>query len=322
MLAFLVSLVPVQGRPVLGTRGAHSRHSFALHPTRGAAFAAPPGRRARTGRLAWRLRAAAAAASYGDAYPSADGNAGGSSDPSSSSSGSESESSSGYASDQDYPSDSYSRSPVDAVRSAVFDQGRISELKMKLLQIAAITSRGQLATRQQKASVEEMVSELESKSPTAAPLESPDFDGIWQLVYCSKPLYATNPFLLPAATPLSSIGRILQTINLDLGELVNEVEMAAFPAIRGAVVSTARIVPINANRLEVNVEKVTLRGKDIADRIDLGGIKFDVPVERIYARVQRGPSPETYLETYFLESDMRISRSRDGTIFVFIKGVM
>lgn len=225
----------------------------------------------------------------------------------------------GYAADQDYPSDSYRRSPTEAVRSAVFDKVKIGQTKLKLLQLAASTGRGELASIAQRNLVEDLVMQLESMSPTLSPLESPDIDGVWQLVYCSKPLYKINPFYLPAATPLGDLGVITQTISMDLGELVNEAEVHSFPAVNGTIVSIARILPVNETRMELQLDRVTLRAKDIAGRFDLGGLKFDVPVERIYERLQRGQSGRAFLDISFLDEDMRICRGRERTIYVFTK---
>jgi hypothetical protein len=225
----------------------------------------------------------------------------------------------GYAADQDYPSDSYRRTPTEAVRSAVFDQAKIGQTKLKLLQLAASTGRGELASAAQRNLVEDLVMQLESMSPTVSPLESPDIDGVWQLVYCSKPLYKINPFYLPAATPLGDLGVITQTINMDLGELVNEADVHSFPAVNGVIVSIARILPVNETRMELQFDRITFRAKDIAGRFDLGGLKFDLPIERIVERLQRGQSSRAFLDTSFLDEDLRISRGKERTVYVFTK---
>jgi hypothetical protein len=227
--------------------------------------------------------------------------------------------SSGYAADQDYPSDSYRRTPAEAMRSAVFDKAKIAQTKLKLLQLAASTGRGDLASTAQRNLVEDLVTQLESMSPTVSPLESADINGKWQLVYCSKPLYKINPFYLPAATPLGNLGVITQTINMDLGELVNEAEVHSFPAVNGVVVSVSRVLPVSETRMELLVERVTLRAKDVAGRFDLGGLKLDIPVEGFYDRLQGGQPGRPFLDIIFMDEDLRVCRGKQRTIYAFTK---
>lgn len=193
------------------------------------------------------------------------------------------------------------------------------EMKGKLLEVAAATDRGQLATSAQKEAVEDLVSMLEAANPTDSPVDTALIDGTWLLVYASKPLFKTTPLLLAAATPLLVVGQVKQTLRVDSGELVNDVDVTAFPLISATVSTTARVTPVTGERLELVVEKTGVKGKNIAGKLDLGGIGGSLPVEQLYGKLKNGAVPETFLDTFYLDEKMRISRGKGGAIYVFSK---
>lgn len=198
------------------------------------------------------------------------------------------------------------------------DASRV-EMKGKLLEVAAATDRGQLATSAQKEAVEDLVSMLEAANPTDSPVDTALIDGTWLLVYASKPLFKTTPLLLAAATPLLVVGQVKQTLRVDSGELVNDVDVTAFPLISATVSTTARVTPVTGERLELVVEKTGVKGKNIAGKLDLGGIGGSLPVEQLYGKLKNGAVPETFLDTFYLDEKMRISRGKGGAIYVYSK---
>eukprot|EP00168_Porphyra_purpurea_P018996 TRINITY_DN734_c0_g1_i8.p1 TRINITY_DN734_c0_g1~~TRINITY_DN734_c0_g1_i8.p1 ORF type:complete len:318 (-),score=96.20 TRINITY_DN734_c0_g1_i8:11-964(-) len=143
-----------------------------------------------------------------------------------------------------------SSKPEDQPPSFDADASR-AEMKGKLLEIAAATDRGQLATSAQKEAVEDLVSMLEAANPTDSPVDTALIDGTWLLVYASKPLFKTTPLLLAAATPLLVVGQVKQMLRVDSGELINDVEVTAFPMITATVSTTARVTPVTGERLEL-----------------------------------------------------------------------
>ncbi|OSX74232.1 hypothetical protein BU14_0300s0028 [Porphyra umbilicalis] len=213
-----------------------------------------------------------------------------------------------------------SSKPEDQPPSFDADASR-TEMKGKLLEIAAATDRGQLATSAQKEAVEDLVSMLEAANPTDSPVDTALIDGTWLLVYASKPLFKTTPLLLAAATPLLVVGQVKQMLRVDSGELVNDVEVTAFPMITGTVSTTARVTPITGERLELVVEKTGVKGKSLAGKLDLGGLGGSLPVEQLYGKLKNGAVPETFLDTFYLDEKMRISRGKGGSIYVYTKMV-
>lgn len=225
----------------------------------------------------------------------------------------------GDGAEDETPSDSYVP-PADALKSIIpgVESSKRDGLISNLLQFAAATSRGQLASDSQISAIDDIVMALEELNPNPQPVETDLIDGTWTLVYSSAKLFQSNPFLMAAVTPLLQLGQIRQKIAVDDGKLVNEAEVVAFPATSGTVKTTARITPVGGERLELTVETTNVTGGKILNRLDLGGISFDVPVEQILSRI-KNMSPETYIDTYYLDDRLRISRSKQGKLYIYTR---
>lgn len=217
------------------------------------------------------------------------------------------------------PSDTYVPA-AEAVKSMLpgAEESKRESLIASLLRLAAATSRGQLATESQMSAVDDIVMSLEEVNPNPQPVETDLIDGTWTLVYSSTKLFQSNPFLMAAITPLLQLGQVRQKIAVDDGKLVTEADIIAFPVTSGTVKTTARLTPVGAERLELTVETTTITGGKIADRFDLGGISFDVPVEQIFSRL-KNTMPSSYLDTYYLDDQLRISRSKQGKLFIYTR---
>lgn len=216
------------------------------------------------------------------------------------------------------PSDTYV--PAGEGSSGTAEQmfAKRTSLIGRMLQLAAVTARGQLATSTQSAAMEDLVMQLEEVNPTAEPVNTDLIDGYWTLVYSNARLFQSSPLIALALKPLLQLGQVRQRISVTDGTLVTEGDLTAFPATSGTVKTAARITPVGGDRLEVTVEKTTVTGGKIADAIDLGGLSFDLPVERITSKL-RNVSPETYFDTYYLDDKIRISRSKDGKLYIYTR---
>lgn len=196
----------------------------------------------------------------------------------------------------------------------------LEKLSARLLRLCATTSRGQACAggESDKAAVDSAASALEAVSPEPEPVNSELFDGVWLLAYCSAPLYQTSPLLLGAGTPLAEVGAVKQKVDLASGRITTDVEVVAFPYTTLTLRTVCSAVPTGADRVELVVEKSTVVGGKLAGRFDMGGLSLDVPVAALYERLRRAV-PETFFDTYFLSPSMRISRSKSGTLYVYVK---
>lgn len=221
--------------------------------------------------------------------------------------------------EEDAPSDTYvPASEADDPVTSVAAQSKRTSLTARLLQLAAVTCRGQLATDSQMAAMDDLIMSLEEANPNPHPVETDLIDGLWTLVYTNTKLFQTNPFLMVAAKPLLDLGQVRQRIAVNDGTLTTEADVIAFPATSGTIKTTARVTPVGSERLEVTVEKTNVTGGKLVNAIDMGGLSFDIPVEQIFSRL-RNLSTETYFDTYYLDDNLRISRAKDGKLYIYTR---
>lgn len=133
----------------------------------------------------------------------------------------------------------------DKVATGIVETSRILQ---QLLMVAASTDRGQFATKSQKESMEEIISQLEAKNFSEGfrkPCETTEIEGTWELLYSSTQLFRSSPFFMAgravcqtdeeaqnydwfcdmhrAALAISEIGKVRQIISSD--RMVSEFEV-------------------------------------------------------------------------------------------------
>ncbi|CAM9628618.1 unnamed protein product [Ascophyllum nodosum] len=74
------------------------------------------------------------------------------------------------------------------------DTPEVAQLKLDLLRIAALTGRGQLATPQERYRAEDLIWELEARTPIEDSATSEAIRGRWALVYASEDPTRSSPF--------------------------------------------------------------------------------------------------------------------------------
>jgi len=223
-----------------------------------------------------------------------------------------------------------------------------SRLIRKLLGLAAASSRGQQASRDAKATMEDIITELEFMNPTEEPARK--INGEWALVYASVEAFRSSPFfwgfqkMLPGGEDLASqlfkftaglpvagtrgpFGVISQTVSLESEEMVSEVEMKIFDpffavasGVAGTVVSTANVTvkPDGAgDTLLVTPRTTRVRNSNV------GGAILDqivVPTSELMSSVAGGAVEAEAAVTY-VDDAVRIVRvGKDlDQIFVYTK---
>lgn len=163
--------------------------------------------------------------------------------------------------EEDYPSDtgddrfSAVGNTAENDRSAftATDTPEVVQLKLDLLRMAALTGRGQLATPAERGRIEDVIWDLEMRTPIASTATSEALEGRWALAYASEDPTRSSPFFwafrkateklqvpfggeqdgsvaarifaITDSIPGKSVGEAVQTITTD--EIRSEVEIFA-----------------------------------------------------------------------------------------------
>ncbi|MFM2314242.1 MAG: hypothetical protein RLZZ04_3518 [Cyanobacteriota bacterium] len=190
--------------------------------------------------------------------------------------------------------------------------------KAELLEAIAGKNRGLLANEIDNARVLSAIQQLEDINPTKKPLEARDLlNGDWRLLYTtSKGILGLDRF------PLFKLGQIYQCIRVSEAKVYNIAEIMGLPMLEGLVSVAASFDPVSERRINVIFERSIiglqrfLSYKTPAKMIQQieSGKKF-LPID---FKIDRGEQ-KGWLETTYLDQDMRIGRGNEGNVFVLTR---
>eukprot|EP00581_Thalassiosira_minuscula_P035774 CAMPEP_0184455954 /NCGR_PEP_ID=MMETSP0740-20130409/25243_1 /TAXON_ID=385413 /ORGANISM="Thalassiosira miniscula, Strain CCMP1093" /LENGTH=215 /DNA_ID=CAMNT_0026827937 /DNA_START=17 /DNA_END=664 /DNA_ORIENTATION=+ len=171
--------------------------------------------------------------------------------------------------------------------------GRRTQLKKDILELASETKRGLTATEDQEQEMERLFKQLESLNPTRNPLiineKQPNVNGDWSLEYTTS-----DSILGKGGNP--RVGPIIQNIDTTTLSAQNrEVVRYGFVDVPRSV--TSELSPVDGKFTDVKFK-----------RFQLGPIGFDAPDKF------RGSLDITYLD-----DEMRLTRGDKGNIFVLTR---
>jgi len=196
--------------------------------------------------------------------------------------------------------------------------------KANLLNAIAPVNRGLEMSENQRKAIFSAVAYLEELNPTPAPNTTPELlDGDWLLLFTtSQELLGIDRF------PLYKLGNIYQCLRVAEAKIFNVAEIKGLPLLGGLVSVCASFTIVSEKRVKVNFERLvagsqTLLGyRDVHSFIDtlrspVSGsanppqkklLAIDFPIKR---EDQKG-----WLETTYLDQDLRIGRGNEGNLFV------
>eukprot|EP00210_Caulerpa_lentillifera_P007665 g7316.t1 len=159
--------------------------------------------------------------------------------------------------------------------------------KQQLFAEISRLNRGLLASIEDREKIEQLCKELESLNPTPAPLGASSINGQWEL------LYTTSSSILGGNRPafLRPQGAIYQFIDAPNLRARNQETWPFYSEV------TADLTPVNDSKVNVQF-----------DTFKIFGI---VPVKA-------PPSAKGWLDTTYLDEELRISRGDKGNLFVLV----
>jgi hypothetical protein len=197
--------------------------------------------------------------------------------------------------------------------------------KAELLTAIAPTNRGISANAQQRAQILAAVARLEEHNPTPHSVTSPLLAGDWRLLYTSS-----QELLGLDRIPLLNLGPIYQSIRTENSKLYNLAEVTGLPLIEGLVSVVASFVAVSPQRVNVQFERFVvgpqrLMGyRDPATYIDqlsrgdrLLALDWQIPTRQPEPTESPDqPVRQGWVEITYLDSDLRIGRGNEGSVFV------
>ncbi|MGQ9866047.1 MAG: PAP/fibrillin family protein [Pseudanabaenaceae cyanobacterium] len=193
-----------------------------------------------------------------------------------------------------------------------------SERKRDLLAAIAHTERGLDIRPEQLPAVWTAVTRLEAVNPTPRPVALPvKLAGLWQLAFTTS-LDVLGLGRLPGLR----LGEVYQYLSPELTQLVNIAELEPpLASLAGIVAVTARLHPVSAVRVAVAFEQATTGPKGVLGYADpetfAVGLAAGQGPLRLTLPTRRGPLP--WLDTTYLDEDLRIGRGDRGSLFVLTR---
>lgn len=190
--------------------------------------------------------------------------------------------------------------------------------KLALIEAIAGKNRGLLATESEKAAILGAIAQLEERNPTPRPVEASELlEGDWRL------LYTTSSGLLNIDRfPLCKLGQIYQSIRVKTRTVYNIAEIYGLPYLEGLVSVAAEFEPLCERRVQVQFKRsilglqrlISYRSPNSFIQEIEQGQKFTAIDFSLDSREQQG-----WLDITYLDSDLRIGRGNEGSVFVLTK---
>ncbi len=190
--------------------------------------------------------------------------------------------------------------------------------KANLIDAIAGTNRGLLASEPQKQAILAAIANLEDFNPTPRPIEASNLlDGDWRLIYTTS-----KALLNLDRIPLCKLGQIYQCIRVNTTSVYNIAEIYGLPYLEGLVSVAAKFEPVSERRVQVKFQRSILGLKRLMDysspasfiqQIEAGK-KFPAIDAAINSDKQQG-----WLDITYIDSDLRIGRGNEGSVFVLSK---
>ena len=187
--------------------------------------------------------------------------------------------------------------------------------KANLLKAIAPVNRGLQMSDNQRKDIFAAIAYLEEVNPSPAPNRTPELlDGNWLLLFTtSQELLGIDKF------PLYKLGEIYQCLRVSDAKIFNVAKVQGLPLLGGLVSVCASFTVVSDQRVKVNFERLVAGSQTLA-----GYKNIDSFIERLRspkkllaldAQIKR-TDQKGWLETTYIDQDLRIGRGNEGNVFV------
>jgi hypothetical protein len=193
-----------------------------------------------------------------------------------------------------------------------------STRKANLINAIATVNRGLQMSENQRKAIFSAVAYLEELNPNPTPNQTPELlDGNWLLLFTtSQELLGIDRF------PLYKLGNIYQCLRVAEGKIFNVAEIKGLPLLSGIVSVCANFTVVSEKQIKVNFERLVagsqslLGYRDVNSFIDI--LRSPKKLLAIDFQIKR-EDQKGWLETTYLDQDLRIGRGNEGNLFVLRK---
>ena len=186
----------------------------------------------------------------------------------------------------------------------------LADLKAALLLALADTERGLRVEKDRAKKIEQLARALEAKNPTRSPLKSPLMNGRWALQY------TTATSVLGKGKPgfLKPRGPIHQTVDIFTAQVKNEESFEPLPFLKFTNASVSSLDAQTDSRASVRPKAYTFAGFKVdAPPASVGRAARDLEMEA------SGSGSLAWMDTTFVDDELRISRSQSGDVFILVR---
>ncbi|WP_103669551.1 PAP/fibrillin family protein [Pseudanabaena sp. BC1403] len=190
--------------------------------------------------------------------------------------------------------------------------------KANLINAIAPVNRGLQMSENQRKMIFSAVAYLEELNPTPAPTQTPELlDGNWLLLFTtSQELLGIDRF------PLYKLGNIFQCLRVAEGKIFNVAEIKGMPLLSGIVSVCANFTVVSEKRVKVNFERLVAGSQSLIGYRDVNSfidtLRSPKKLLAIDFQIKR-EDQKGWLETTYLDHDLRIGRGNEGNLFVLKK---
>ena len=190
--------------------------------------------------------------------------------------------------------------------------------KTRLLAAIAGKNRGLLAKESDRQIIRDAIDRLEDQNPTERPTEATELlGGDWRLIYTTAMEWWNVEI-----PPFVKLGQVYQCIRFESGKFYNIAEIDGLPYLDSIFSVSAKFEPLSERRISVQFQRRIVGLQNIIDyqspeefveRLEAGQQlnAIDMPAD---ARDQKN-----WLDTTYLDEDLRIGRGNRGTLYVLSK---